>query len=317
MTNKENMLKMLLRQRPEWVPCWRDSCDFIPCSAIEDRAKGGTGADWFGVPWIDMTPAPGGTLLEEVSGWREAIRFPDLEAVDWAAAAEADLAGADRENKVLWIPLFCGLFERLHSFLGFENALVALCEEPEETQALIDAYCDFKLREIDKVITYYHPEVVCMHDDYGMKSNMLLSPDMWRRFFKEPLRRINDYCTGRNTIFVLHCCGKVDPIVGDFVDLGITAWDSVNYCNDLPELYRKYGRELSFTTSLDMPFLAAADEAQVRQHVREAIDMLGTYGNMSPRDDAPTIPQRTLDIVADETRAYGREYYIRHPIPEE
>lgn len=221
----------------------------------------------------------------------------------------------DRTEKALWLPLFCGLFERLHALMGFEGALIALHEEPEEVQALIGACCDFKLREMEKLIMHYHPEVLCMHDDYGMKTNLFMSPDMWRTFFKEPLRRINRFCRERDTVFVLHCCGKVDPIVGDFVELGITAWDSVNYCNDLPELYRKYGTRLSFTTSLDMPFLTRADEAQIRQHVREAIGLLGRYGNMSPRDDSPTVPQAALDLIADETRRFGRDYYRRHPIP--
>jgi len=316
MTNKENLMRALLRQRPEWIPCWKDSCAFIPCSAIEDRAKGGTGDDWFGVPWIDMTPAPNGALFDDVSKWRDYVHFPDLDTVDWEAAAKNDLAGLDRNEKVLWIPLFSGLFERLHAFIGFEKTLVSFFEEPEEIQALIDAYCDFKIKEIDKVITYYRPEVVCMHDDYGMKNNMFMRPEMWREFFKEPLRRINDYCKSRDTVFVLHCCGKVDPIIGDFVELGITAWDSVNFCNDLPAIYAKYGKDISFTTNLDMLFLAQASEEEVREHVRYAIDTLGKYGNMSPRDDAPTIPQSTLDIIADETRRYGRDYYQKNPIPE-
>lgn len=316
MTNKENLMRVLLRQRPEWVPCWRDSCAFIPCSAIEDRAKGGSGKDWFGVLWQDMTPAPGSALFDDVTRWREYVHFPDLDRVDWEAAARRDLDGLDREDKLLWIPLFSGLFERLHAFLGFENTLVSFLEEPEEVQALIDAYCEFKIKEIDKVITHYHPDVVCVHDDYGMKTNMFMSPEMWRAFFKEPLRRINDYCKSRDTVFVLHCCGKVDPIIGDFVELGITAWDSVNYCNDLPAIYAKYGKDISFTTSLDMLFLSGANEEEVRQHVREAIDMLGKYGNMAPRDDSPTISRFVLDVIADEARRYGRDYYRHNPIPE-
>ena len=90
MTNKENLMRMLLRQGPEWVPCWRDSCVFLPSSAIEDRAKGGSGTDWFGGPWIDMTPAPGQPLIDDITQGQEKVRFPDLDSIDWAAAARRD-----------------------------------------------------------------------------------------------------------------------------------------------------------------------------------------------------------------------------------
>ena len=306
MTNKENLMRVLLRNNPEWLPCWKDSCAFVPPSALQDRPRGGNGLDWFGIEWIDSIPDPAQITMDDVCDWRELVRFPDLDHVDFERAAERDLFGIDRNDKLVWMPLG-GLFEAVNAFMGIEGSLVALMTETEEYQALINAFLDFRLKEIEKIIEAYKPDVICMHEDYGMKTNLLMSPDIWQKVFKEPLRKINAFISERNTLFALHSCGKVDQLIGEFIDVGINVWDSVNFCNDLESVYEKYGEKISFTTSLDMIFLATSNEEETRAHVRDAIRILGKNRNVAIRDDGPTVPKQTLEWVTDEVRK-NREY---------
>ena len=64
--------------------------------------------------------------------------------------------------------------------MGFENALIAMYEEPEEYAELLDAIADYKVKLMSYVAKYYRPDVLMMHDDYGSARAMLMSPDTWR-----------------------------------------------------------------------------------------------------------------------------------------
>lgn len=44
--------------------------------------------------------------------------FPDLDAIDWAAAAGEETAKWDRENKISFMMLINGMFERTHALMA-------------------------------------------------------------------------------------------------------------------------------------------------------------------------------------------------------
>ena len=56
--------------------------------------------------------------------------------------------------------LFCpnGIFERLHFLMGFENAMIAIIEEPEIVSAIVSAIADKKIEFIYKAAEYYQPD---------------------------------------------------------------------------------------------------------------------------------------------------------------
>ena len=40
-------------------------------------------------------------------------------------------------------------------------------------------------------------------------------------FFLPGLKKICDYVTGRGAYMLKHCCGNINPLIGDLVDFGI------------------------------------------------------------------------------------------------
>lgn len=43
-----------------------------------------------------------------------------------------------------------GPFERMHTLMGFENALCALLTDPDEVKAYLDAYMEWKCKLLEK-----------------------------------------------------------------------------------------------------------------------------------------------------------------------
>ena len=307
MTERENALRALKRQNPEWVPCQWEAISYIDPSVLNDRVDDGT--DWFGVRWVDCVPDNIVPMMDDVTKWRDMIHFPDVEALDWEGAVKKDLDGVDREEKVVWVMLRVGLFERMHSFMGFENTLLSLYTEPEALKDLIDAYAEYRYKIMEKVLEYYKPDVVSVHDDYGTQRALFMSPDSWREFFKGHLKRFADLLHSKGVMFALHCCGKVDTLVGEFIEIGVDIWDSVQCCNDLEWVVDTYGDKLSFTPGLDMQRMAVGTPEDVRVHVRETIDLLGRYRGVIPHSNQPRVPKPIIDAISDEIEKYGKIAY--------
>ena len=317
MTPRENTLRALTFGRPERVAQEYKSLKTVMPSCLQDRAD--NGLDIFGVKWIDTAPDANFKLLTDITKWREVIKFADIDAMDWAGSAERDYAGIDRAEKLIWASLRLGPFERMHSFMGFETTLTAMYEEPEELSALIEAYTDYRVRCIRKMAEFYKPDFICIHDDYGTQLSLFMSRDMWLEFYAPSLRRLIDEIHTHKILAALHSCGRIDPLIGDFVEFGIDVWESVQPCCDLRAIYAKYGSKIAFAPAMDQQKLGQCSPEEARAIVRETIDTLGKFGNVMPRDTGGgrTMSPENAAAVRDEIERYGEDYYRLNPIPEE
>ena len=70
---------------------------------------------------------------------------------------------------------------------------------------------------------YYKPDVLCAHDDYGSNNKLMMSVDLWREFYKEPLRRLIEETHKQGMIYEHHSCGYIAPLFDELVELGIDA----------------------------------------------------------------------------------------------
>lgn len=317
MTEKENLLRAFRMENPEWVPNPNLASVTTKAKSTVNERPSGDGYDWYGVHWRDTVVVGEDQPLKDVCDWEKVVRFPDLDTIDWKAGAEKDYAGIDRESKAVWLRINVGLFERMHALMSFEDTLASFLVEPEAVKGLLEAITDTRLKLLDKIITYYHPDIVCMHDDYGTQRDLFMAPDIWRQFFKPHIKRISDYVKSREVIFSLHSCGKVDRVVGDFVDCGVDSWDSVQTCCDLPAIFENYGKDISFSPTVGVQMVCSGENSpeMARNEMRQAIDTLGAYGGVIPQTSAPLCEQRIMDIMNDELNLYGRDYYKKHPIP--
>lgn len=303
MTERENALHALRGDgKTAWVPCISKSVDLLLSPYIEEKKR--EGMDWFGIDWKDEVPVT--RLTDDITRWREVLKFPDLEAIDWKSAAEAAEKTLDRKNRVTWAMISVGLFERLHTILSFEDALTSFYLEPDETSALISALADFRYRLTEKVLDYFDPDVINFRDDYGTQLNTFFSPEIFRTFLKPHITRLVKQAHDRDKIFVLHCCGKVDSLIGEFVDMGVDVWDSVQPCCNLPEIYASWGDRIGFCSVLDLQLFQQCTEEEARASVRNTIDMLGGNRRLMIWDSFPLSLPLSESVITDEVTRYGK-----------
>ncbi|MBO5122919.1 MAG: methyltransferase, partial [Oscillospiraceae bacterium] len=148
-----------------------------------------------------------------------------------------------------------------------------------------------------------------MHDDWGNQKNMFFSPEMWRKFFKEPERRMVKRCQELGMHYMHHSCGYIEPIIPDLVEIGVESWHGGAPVNDLKKIKAEYGDKLIFAGGVDpqVTDTGHATEEEIRAEVRRVIDTLGKGGGLmiSSAVMFSTVPNVDI-LVDDETAKYGR-----------
>ena len=255
----ENMRAFLNNE----TPCWMPNGDLITITPeiVPDNVarafvqeanptdrKGGP--DMFGVQWVYEDSAggsmviPGNPILKDANDWKEVIHFPDVDSWDWEKSAEEnrELLNTD---KLVTIWIFNGMFERLISFLDFEDAAVALIDEDQqdEVKALFQALTDFYKKLIDKFVQYYAIDAVFFHDDWGAQRSPFFSLATCREMLVPYLKQIVDHCHSHNLIFDFHCCGKNEPLVPAMIECDMDIWGG-QPINDKKMLVDTYGDKI-------------------------------------------------------------------------
>lgn len=294
---KENVYRLYHHQKPEFLPIMGQGIiNNVPVTGYKERgvSRGETGRDWFGVLWTwpEEEPAsfPGNEiLLDDICNWREVVRFPDLDNFDWEAAARADrIPSFDRDNNLLYQMIHNGLFERLHTFLGFEEALCALLEDSHEVAEFFDAMVEYKCKLIDYIAAYYKPDILCYHDDWGTQRALFFSPATWRNLLKEPTKRIIDHVHSKGILFEMHSCGMIKELIPELVeDLGVDGLNIMTI-NDIPEMKKITGNKVVYSCYIDTQSLDVRNAArpltreEVKTYVKDELIKNGRGGSYLP-----------------------------------
>ncbi len=254
----ENWKRALRHERPLWAPMRSDCLNFLPRCIPDNVARvfvmdGNPpvnqtgGKDMFGVEWVYVPIArgtmvrPGKPLLEDISDWKNVIQFPDIEKWDWAHSAEIskDYRNTDR---ILEGWHFTGFFERLISFMDFENAAVALIDEDqqEDVHELFQVLTDLYKKIIQKQKEYFGINMLFFHDDWGGQASPFFSLETCRTMLVPYFKQIIQCCHENDILFNFHNCGKNEKLFPAIAEMGADSW-SGQAINDKMMLREQYG----------------------------------------------------------------------------
>jgi uroporphyrinogen decarboxylase len=177
----------------------------------------------------------------------------DLDAFDWPdprapglMAEAARLRAAAGDGAFVVPDLGWALFERAWSLRGFEETLRELALDPGYVGELLDRIVDIRLVLIERYLEI-GLDGAYFGDDYGAQASLLFSPATWRTLIKPRLARLFEPFTRAGLPVLMHSDGDIRPIVGDLVEIGLTA---LNPCQpevmDHGWLRAEFGGRLAF-----------------------------------------------------------------------
>lgn len=302
-TPRENFIRAIRHQNPLWIPMKTDSINFAPriyqdniarAFVVEANRYEGIvgGKDIFGVSWIYVPKVggsmvkPGKPFLNDISEWEEKIYFPDLEVLDWQASADENNDYLKNSNKLVEIWIFNGFFERLISFLDFEDAAVALIDEDqqEDVHKFFCALTDFYKKLIDKFAEYYAIDAIYFHDDWGSQRAPFFSIETCREMLVPYLKELVDHVHSKGLLFDFHSCGKCDELAPAMVECGMDMWGG-QPMNDKPMLIDTYGKDILIGIhDLYRPGVQAIpdDDKELYRQVEEFLEPISKEIKMKP-----------------------------------
>jgi uroporphyrinogen decarboxylase len=173
------------------------------------------------------------------------------------------------------------LWERLYFLRGMENAFEDFYASPGEVDRLLGALTDFIVEIIPAWGRLGNVDAFLTSDDWGSQMGLMISPEMWRRFFAGHYRRICEEAHRHDLTVEFHSCGNIGAIIGDLIDAGVDVIDPLqSEALDLGWVAREFGGKVAFQGGLPEQTLPGLTPTQVRDEVRRLIDLLGgPFGN--------------------------------------
>lgn len=265
--------------------------------------------DEFGVVW-DRTGSDkdiGIPVGELVRPHDDSYTYPEPDLDEMVRSV--DRALASRGDAILFGKLGTTYFERAWSLTGFQNMLMYLAMEQDFVRDVLDHLLAYNLKVIDAVIDtgidgFY------FGDDYGQQSGLLMSPEMWRQFFKEGWATMFSRVKSRGKLVALHSCGNISELLPDLIDIGLDIYQTVQpEVYDLEQLKADFGDRLCFwggiSTQRDLPF----DQPQVlRQKIDETVAVLGASGGYIAGPThrlPPDVPFENVHTLVEALRIEG------------
>ena len=243
-------------------------------------------------PFRDGYPAHYGANLDEAMGrihWSALVHSP------WDHAGEMDFWEQLRRNaldlrqhgeRAVVLSTGCNLFEWGTFLRRLDYFLMDLVRAPLEVERFLDALMERHLASLEKICRAVGDvvDIIRLGDDLGMNTGPLISPHMYRRFFKPRHTILCNYIKTHSRMHTfLHSCGSIYRLMPDLVEAGFEILNPVqtNAREMQPErLKKEFGAQVTFwgggvdTRSV----LNFGTPAQVRAHVKRNIDILAPGG---------------------------------------
>ena len=218
--------------------------------------------------------------------WAGVASPPGPLAPDGATLAAGARRLRDGTSRAI-LALFGGNLLEMGQFLyRMDRFMMMLAEEPRRVHAFLDRLLELHLANLEKFLAATGPciDVIVFGDDLGGQNASLLSPKMYREFFKPRhsllWRRAKELADAK---VMLHCCGAVRALLPDLIEAGLDAINPVQIsCRgmDAAGLKRDFGADLAFwgggcdTQSV----LPSASPEAVREHVLQQVRILAPGG---------------------------------------
>ena len=308
MTERENYLRALEFNYPEWISCrvgaslhawkthgrelekialahprlFRDYTpgDFESCRMPPVYRQGESFRDNWGCLWHNIESGLEGQVVEHpLADWDalDTYQPPDVETQTERGDRDWDAARRDIERLRAKGELTGGsgerLFDRLYFLRGFENLMVDIATDDPRLAKLIDMLTQYELRLVGKWLEI-GVDMVGFHTDIGTQQALMISPAKFRQHIKPMFKTLFQTCRRAGTHVSLSSDGRLVEIVDDLVECGVSLHDPQLRANTLEGIARAYKGKLCANVDLDRQSFPFLTPKGLDRQIRDVVDVM-------------------------------------------
>lgn len=335
LTERENMLRCIDFEGPEWIPTvahfspatwhkYREELERIlvrhpfafgayePGSVDFDDfpptyREGVRFTDEWGCVWKNIQDGLEGIVVEHpLADWGAFDSFtpPDPlthdergEREPWDQVPKRIEATRRRQQAVwLWVDRF---YERLHFLRGYENLMIDFMTHEPKLDALIEMIVESNLRLVEKLVEFT-PDIIGFGDDLGTQNALMMSPEIFKKYLAPGYKRMFEAARKSGARAFLHSDGCILEAIPALIDCGLDVINPQVAANTLDGIARVIKGRLAIHLDLDRQHvLPWGTPRQVRAHIIEAVEKLGdASGGLSlSAEFQPTVPLSNIEAT--------------------
>ena len=218
-------------------------------------------------------------LLESTADWDKYLEFDADHPGNYLLTE-----GTNKTCKNLDIvPLFsmwgpCG-FEELCGLFGFEKLFQLLLTDKNFIRSAVKEMNDYAITVAEKILQR-GGKYLYFTADLGYTGRSLISPKMFREFFKPGMKKICRRIHQLGGKILFHSCGNIVKLLPDIVETGIDALHPIEKTagNDIVEFKRQYGKDITLVGNVPIPLLTHGTPRENYNYVKYLLENVSKDG---------------------------------------
>ena len=200
----------------------------------------------------------------------------------WDVLNDADLSMVNRQceksDKFMIHTWGIEPFQRMQYLRGTERLFMDLAYGDRAVFKLRDMVHEYYLKEVE-MWAATDVDGIHLEDDWGTQIALLISPNLWREFFKPIYKDYCDIAHSRGKYVLMHSDGNIADIIPDMIEIGIHAINAQLDCMDVEKLAELYHGKIAFWGGFGRQyFLPFGTTDEVRSEARRIINAFYQYG---------------------------------------
>jgi uroporphyrinogen decarboxylase len=231
---------------------------------------------------------------------------PDIASDAAIRAIAQQIAASDGQRYVLTDG--GTLWQRMFYLHGYQETLEDLALRPDRCVTLRDLILEVMVRRVERLVAIRELDGVHFRDDWGTQTALMISPQLWRAFFKPAYARLLAVVRNAGKHVWFHSDGAIADIIPDLIELGVQVLNPQVPLIGRERLAALSAGRVCVQDDIDrqglLPF--GTPEA-VRAAVRANIDAFGrpSGGYVGNGEVASDVPLANAEAMLDEMTRYG------------
>ena len=168
---------------------------------------------------------------------------------------------------------FAHFAELLTWLMGYETLCIALCEQRDLVQAIVDRLTVLYRTALGGMLGFDCVKLVWGSDDMGFRNGPMISPQDMRAFVLPGHKLMAEMSHAAGRPYLLHSCGNLSLLMDELIDdVKIDAKHSFeDTIEDVRQVKHTYGQRIALLGGIDVDFLCRFSEREIRERVRDTL----------------------------------------------
>lgn len=243
-------------------------------------------------------------------------RFPNYKKPEQYAAARKTVA-ENREEKFVLAGIPLSFIHRLEYLRGHEAAWTDPYLYPDQLEKLLDRFADIAIETIERLAGIGGVDGIFSCDDWGLQDRLMVTPDMFRKFWKPRYKRVYQYARQKEILTFLHSCGYIADIIDDLIDAGLNVIQMDQQENmGVEKLSKSFGGKICFWCPVDIQnTMVRGTVSEVREYAKKLMDSFGRFnggfiGKWYPSPAAVNHSPEKIDAMSEVFTVYNNQQIL-------